>query len=74
MAKEVAEHLDGLATEGVGQVIGRHAANQEFGDLARFQAAQPAVYRVDQADTDTVGSDLAFQDPVQRVFLGNDVR
>ncbi len=52
VAEEIAEHLDGLAAEAVRQVIGRHAADQELGDLARLQAAQPGADFIDQAEAD----------------------
>ncbi|MNI11831.1 hypothetical protein D3C73_649880 [compost metagenome] len=73
VAEEVAEHLDGLATETGGQIVARDAADQELGDLARLQAAQPRGGFVDQAQAHRVGGDLALQNPVQGFGDGDDV-
>ncbi len=73
MAEEVAEHRQGFTAETVGQIIGRNPADQEFGDLARLQAAQPGADLVDQAEADLVGGELAFENPVQRFLLTDDI-
>ena len=55
----------------VRQVVGGHPADQELGDLARLPA-QPGTGFVDQPQSDRVGGDLAFQDPVQCLGDGDD--
>ncbi|MNH06510.1 hypothetical protein D3C79_658800 [compost metagenome] len=62
----VAVHLDHAGAFALGQVFTGHATDQEFRQLARFQAFQPAAHFVGQADAHGVGGEFAVEDPLQR--------
>ena len=73
VTQHVAEHLDGLATKAVWQIIRRHAANQVFRCFAWFQTFKPSLDLVDQTHAHLVRRYFVFKNPVQRFWNGNNV-
>ena len=63
-ARGLADEFEHVAAVGVGEVKGRQAANQGFGELRGCQAVEIAADLVDQAKADLVGHDLIVENPL----------
>jgi hypothetical protein len=53
----------------LGELVGRQAADERFGEVAGGQAVQIAAHLVDETEPDLVRLDLALENPFLR--LGN---
>ena len=56
--------LQHLAAMGLGEFLGRQAAYQRLGEIARLETVEIALDLVDQAQPDLIGHDLVVDDPL----------